>query len=500
MDGKNVLDGINILLARLKPSQYRKYWKIWNEHFRARYSDVFGSKYRIYLDYPEDTGELITDAKSTKNIKRINIILHDCPYTKDYVVRGASDYLEGYAYKSNGTEKAKIGKLLSKALDYFKKENIPPELYDFDEALRGFNTRASLKQLSKPKLVCISRHPYDIAGMSTDRRWKSCMRLEDREEFTAAGQYSEYIESDIREGTLVAYLIYADDRNISDPLARILIKPYINVNDSSDILLVPEPTVYSDDSLSPASYRKFREVVNSWLESFQGEKTGTYMFNPELYRDKSPEAVTKVGKDKVKRIEDNITVDGNSWVLSIRDIVSMFPWLAEGKFENLLVYVDKHEPDRLVIRRGTWKSGVVVDAVLEKDTVVEGGILYSCVFRGVFKDGVFYMGSFYGTFENGIWLDGVFSNSAVWRDGVWYRGYFDGRLGNGAVDIFPKTLLNPSIVKEIASSCKSEEEFESKHKRREIEFFKTRENVERHLRILKAYEGKVREAIKDYWR
>lgn len=28
-------------------------------------------------------------------------------------------------------------------------------------------------------LICITHNPYDVAGMSTDRNWRSCMNLND---------------------------------------------------------------------------------------------------------------------------------------------------------------------------------------------------------------------------------------------------------------------------------------------------------------------------------
>lgn len=503
MYGDNVLNNINTLLAKLKPSQYRKYWKIWNSKFRDRYRDIFGNKYRIYLDYPEDDVELVADRESAVNIKLINIILNDCPYTKDFEVKSVRDYIEGYAYSSDGSQKAKIGKLLNKALNYFEKENIPPEMYEFKDVVNNFNNRPSFKQSSKPKLVCISRHPYDIAGMSTDRRWRSCMSLGDKESYIPAGGMQYYIEEDIREGTLVAYLIYADDKNINDPLARILIKPYVNVEDPSDILLIPEPTIYSDNSLSPAAYREFREIVNDWLEAFQEEKTGVYKFHPNLYRDRSPETLTKVSKAEVEKLKQyGITVDKYSYDKTLADLTAKFPWLLDGKFINLQLhtaYPDEGDSTWLNIKRGTWKKGFMTKAILEPKVTVENGILYRCDHYGTFKNGVFCNGEFYGTFEGGVWLKGIFYKTAVWKGGEWVSGAVDVTFKDGSMMYYP-SVLNPTIVRKIADESEDEDDFIRKYKKYKREFFGSEYNVDEHLKKFDSLYSKINRLIKKYER
>lgn len=94
------------------------------------------------------------------------------------------------------------------------------------------------------KLICISDHAYDIAGMSTGRKWTSCMNI-------INGCNREYVMKDIEYGTLVAYLILEDDLNLEAPLGRVLIKPYklarkdYHGTDPSPIVYSPEPTIYS---------------------------------------------------------------------------------------------------------------------------------------------------------------------------------------------------------------------------------------------------------------
>ena len=69
--------------------------------------------------------------------------------------------------------------------------------------------------------VVISRNPYDIVGMSTDRRWTSCMKLpNDDPSIYPGGAYHQHLIHDIELGTLVAYLIEPTDKNIEHELGR----------------------------------------------------------------------------------------------------------------------------------------------------------------------------------------------------------------------------------------------------------------------------------------
>ncbi len=73
--------------------------------------------------------------------------------------------------------------------------------------------------------VVISRHPYDIIGMSTDRGWTTCHDLNDER---YGGKHLRNITKNLRNGSLVAYVIRKSDRNINDPISRCLIENRYN--------------------------------------------------------------------------------------------------------------------------------------------------------------------------------------------------------------------------------------------------------------------------------
>ncbi|GAB5387937.1 MAG: hypothetical protein Alpg2KO_09050 [Alphaproteobacteria bacterium] len=81
-------------------------------------------------------------------------------------------------------------------------------------------------------MMVISRHPYDLIRMSTGRGWQSCM--------TKKGMYWEYVPKEVKEGSMVAYLVKQSDPEILDPMSRSTIKPFYNAK--GETLMMAGPT------------------------------------------------------------------------------------------------------------------------------------------------------------------------------------------------------------------------------------------------------------------
>lgn len=90
-----------------------------------------------------------------------------------------------------------------------------------DKLLRTYelSKNNTLKKTDDLQIV-ISRHPYDIIGMSTNRGWTTCHDLNDKR---YNGNHLHNIANNLRGGCLIAYLIRKNDRNIKDPISRCLI-------------------------------------------------------------------------------------------------------------------------------------------------------------------------------------------------------------------------------------------------------------------------------------
>ena len=232
-------------IEALKPSQYRNLVKGWD---KTKYAELFGGQYRIYIP-------LESAGPATKQVKinpRVSQEVEKLGYKID-------DYLKGIASKNeNGrVRQIKIGKLLTPST---------AQVFANDPG------RQATKKNNQ--MVVISRHPYDIAGMSTDRGWRSCMNLDD-------GQNREFVPLDIKAGTVIAYLIDANDKNIENPQARMLIKPFVNIMGNHEIALGIENKIYG--TASPG----FRKTVSEWVNKINASHklNGIFELDPDLYDD-----------------------------------------------------------------------------------------------------------------------------------------------------------------------------------------------------------------------
>lgn len=156
---KNAKYFMNLAKENGNPNKYFDY--VFEEY---GFEDIDNS-HRIYLPVANDE-EVATKNVESAVYRAIQSFLkmnYEIEWDDDFPI---SHYIQGYfEQKKNGkTQKVKIGKFLQKKgeLDLLKR---------FNED----STRSLSKQGKSGKLAVISRHPYDIAGMSTDRGWHSCM-------------------------------------------------------------------------------------------------------------------------------------------------------------------------------------------------------------------------------------------------------------------------------------------------------------------------------------
>lgn len=100
----------------------------------------------------------------------------------------------------------KIGKILTKL--------------EATKLLQEFTNKRTLHNIDTVNYaIVISRHPYDVISVSTRRKWTSCVDLHEK---TYNGIHLEGKFTDLlRNGSLAAYLISKDDKNINEPVARI---------------------------------------------------------------------------------------------------------------------------------------------------------------------------------------------------------------------------------------------------------------------------------------
>lgn len=263
---------VMISLSAVPLSVARPFVKNWNKNgLGVRVIQRFLKKkdrnrYRLYLPI---------DAKLKPKIVPPDIITQQIE-SAGYKIE---DYVTGIASTPDGKRKIRMGKILKgDALDRFSNDKD--------------------RQAFRDEYVCvISAHPYDIAGMSTGRRWDqtSCMRLGTPENNFDKGAYSGKLRGDIAEGTLVAYVIKPSDTNLEKPHARLLIKPFIKTGAKGKAFFKVESKVYG----TPVP--GFKETIEKWLRKVNKDaEQGYYTLPDGLYDDGVGLSHLNVDYDKVE--------------------------------------------------------------------------------------------------------------------------------------------------------------------------------------------------------
>ncbi len=264
-----------------------------------------------------------------KVVQGINIFTKDSFLHRDYRNITIDEYLEGNFTLNNDKRILKIGNFLQSLM---KKKNWLNDLYEnsrtfykIEDIYKTFNLRG--QNLNDNLCICISRHPADIAAMSTGQRWTSCMTLPGyHPKTTQGGQYYTSVKGDIVAGTIVAYLIEDSEkaRKLVDPkpYARLAAKPFVLYDERKnmiDMILINEGSVYSDKSLPNIVYEKFNDFFTNWLNDKQTpiSQIGLYerltditiddMFDrtiQRLYPDSMESSVLVFHPEKIKTEED----------------------------------------------------------------------------------------------------------------------------------------------------------------------------------------------------
>jgi hypothetical protein len=162
--------------------------------------------------------------------------------------------------------------------------------------------------------VVISRNPIDVAGQSTGRGWTSCKRIRDPDssdpDLRKPGAAEAYTKSDITtNGAHVAYLIHHDDENVENPIARIVLNPYISASGQHTILRPPRDREKKDKVLQYGGGNdSFGNTVRNWSEQNfpQREDEPFYKIHHAAYDDEN------INDSKVKSHYFNPNINGKT--------------------------------------------------------------------------------------------------------------------------------------------------------------------------------------------
>jgi hypothetical protein len=284
----------------LKNVKKKKLSKKYSGAYTKALNEIFGDKNRLFLDLNIDYSNI-----QHQLMRKIDAVLDK----ESYTVRSMKSYIDGIAYKykyaEDGTyvvdtkNPVKIGKLLQKyepdgEIEVTTRVNgkkttkkIPgkPLLHEFkNDPIRAANGKFA---------VVISRHPYDLAGASTDRSWTSCMdlgfeRINYPKSRKNEGSNKKFVSKDINEGSLIAYVVPVNElykgpngetkTKLEKPLSRITMKPH-----SSN-----KGDVYSIGTMYGNKYPEFEKMVEEWIsKNLNNKLTGGEAIyrNRNLYSD-----------------------------------------------------------------------------------------------------------------------------------------------------------------------------------------------------------------------
>jgi hypothetical protein len=243
---------------RLKHAKKHKLSRKKSGAYRGKLNDIFNGKDRLIFDIDIKRSQLLD--VDYPIVHEINKFLYR--NYQDVHIKTMRDYIFGVVYKNSDVENKqpmKIGRLLQKKIDSDK---------DAAGLLNSFKIDPMRSTKPADYKVVVSRHPYDIAGASTDRNWTSCMRLNTGgvnypNSDSSAGSNSHYVKKDISHGSIVAYLVTSDDKHpngkiaIKRPLSRILMKPHDEMSGNS--------VAYSIGKTYGAPCEEFRSFIKDWL-------------------------------------------------------------------------------------------------------------------------------------------------------------------------------------------------------------------------------------------
>jgi hypothetical protein len=273
--------------------------------------DVLNSIHDIYLDCKDDFRTLIQTYLSL--FKKIDESLSSTQQHHEIVHMSHSwdittESLTKKCFIDEHGRFIKIRKLISDITrkdDYFKEVDY---IKSVSIALTRLDNLGDTKNL-ETKLI-ISRHPYDIAGMSTNRGWSSCMKLPDAEN-RQGGSYHDFVLPTITGAGLIAYVLGNKENVIEkngkyfilktdkdtgkkiykdvlyNPRARLLIKPYTKKDEETNFdhpnWILKLSKIYGE------GVSGVRDTIQQWLDSNWDFKYGikgeTYILPDYFYRD-----------------------------------------------------------------------------------------------------------------------------------------------------------------------------------------------------------------------
>lgn len=260
-------------------------------------NEVFGNKDRLVYDFNFDFEAAFSNVVSdmTSSYNQISNFIEQ----HGYDIPNVKAYIDGICKKPGDKNIYKIGRILEK----LKQPMVSimgrnEESKDRPKYTHLFKTDPIRHVQDNKTSIVISRHPYDIYGMSTGRSWTSCVDLKYRKE----GNNSCTLPAEVNEGTLVAYLIPSSEVrpngkvDLRKPVSRITLKPLRNMEGELG---------YGVAKPYGAAMMEFTNFCKKWaVKNFNSKVKNRSGF--KLANNVYPDPHNAEGLQKVTDVEDKI--------------------------------------------------------------------------------------------------------------------------------------------------------------------------------------------------
>jgi hypothetical protein len=163
-----------------------------------------------------------------------------------------------------------------------------------------------------------------------------------------------YVQYDVEAGTMVAYLVRNDDLNIKNPVARVAIKPFVNITNPDSVFYQAEQRAYGTP---PAG---FLDEINRLVNEVQPGKSGMFRLIDTLYCDTGDRTVTKFSDPQIEQKVANLLKQGRlaQTVDEVKYILTKYSLNNEPQYMSGLQF---NESDKLYVNAPNLPVSYKVD-------------------------------------------------------------------------------------------------------------------------------------------
>lgn len=361
-----------------------KLWRIGSKHDWLFKEPSLHAEGAIKIDDNTFTIPLSSVDKTRENEIRDHLSKHG------YTIH---DYVNDHIIDRHGRTTS-----IGKALGRTEKD---PNLYATDPRVRA---RQNGELEDNDHEIVISRDPYHVGGMSTDRNWSSCMSLPGDNDRYSGGMYHRKVAHDLQQGTLVAYLTKKGtikpntELTKDEALSRILLKKYEGGSGKNIFRADPHSysaPAYSGHSVAREKYPQFEKAVKDFGERiWKADDNDIYSIHPNLYPDGSPSTILPKNRDEwspkllhnyarhIDNLEDRyenyeIKPDSQTNLHALRMEIAEHPNTSSETLEHILPSTNEDSYDRYddkyhnhaIYGRGTSPKAELTNAIANHKNV-----------------------------------------------------------------------------------------------------------------------------------